>query len=59
MTSVSATIHIVDDDASFRTSTGRLLRACGYAFGSRLRPPVCRISRRKLTLVNARRAACH
>jgi FixJ family two-component response regulator len=30
MTSVSATIHIVDDDASFRTSTGRLLRASGY-----------------------------
>jgi FixJ family two-component response regulator len=28
---VSATVHIVDDDASFRTSTGRLLRACGYA----------------------------
>jgi RNA polymerase sigma factor (sigma-70 family) len=28
---VSATIHVVDDDASFRTSTGRLLRACGYA----------------------------
>jgi RNA polymerase sigma factor (sigma-70 family) len=28
---VSATIHIVDDDASFRTATGRLLRACGYA----------------------------
>ena len=31
MTSVSATVHIVDDDASFRTSTGRLLRACGCA----------------------------
>ena len=30
MTSVSAVIHIVDDDGSFRTSTGRLLRACGY-----------------------------
>jgi RNA polymerase sigma factor (sigma-70 family) len=29
--SVSAVVHIVDDDASFRTSTGRLLRACGYA----------------------------
>jgi FixJ family two-component response regulator len=28
---VSAVIHIVDDDASFRTSIGRLLRACGYA----------------------------
>jgi FixJ family two-component response regulator len=28
---VSAIVHIVDDDASFRTSTGRLLRACGYA----------------------------
>jgi RNA polymerase sigma factor (sigma-70 family) len=28
---VSATIHIVDDDASFRTSIGRVLRACGYA----------------------------
>ena len=28
---VAATVHIVDDDASFRTSTGRLLRACGYA----------------------------
>jgi RNA polymerase sigma factor (sigma-70 family) len=25
-----AVVHIVDDDASFRTSTGRLLRACGY-----------------------------
>ena len=31
VTSVSAIVHIVDDDASFRTSTGRLLRACGYA----------------------------
>ena len=31
VTSVSAVVHIVDDDASFRTSTGRLLRACGYA----------------------------
>jgi FixJ family two-component response regulator len=27
---VSAIVHIVDDDESFRTSTGRLLRACGY-----------------------------
>ena len=26
-----AIVHIVDDDSSFRTSTGRLLRACGYA----------------------------
>ena len=26
-----AIVHIVDDDASFRTSTGRLLRAAGYA----------------------------
>ena len=25
------TVHIVDDDSSFRTSTGRLLQACGYA----------------------------
>ena len=25
-----AAVHIVDDDASFRTSTSRLLRACGY-----------------------------
>ena len=31
LTSMSAIVHIVDDDASFRTSTGRLLRACGYA----------------------------
>src|SRR5215207_4385601 len=31
MTSVPETVHIVDDDISFRTSTGRLLRACGYA----------------------------
>ena len=28
---MSATVHIVDDDPSFRTSTGRLLQACGYA----------------------------
>jgi RNA polymerase sigma factor (sigma-70 family) len=28
---MAAVVHIVDDDASFRTSTGRLLRACGYA----------------------------
>jgi FixJ family two-component response regulator len=28
---LSATVHIVDDDPSFRTSTGRLLQACGYA----------------------------
>ena len=28
---MSATVHIVDDDSSFRTSTGRLLQACGYA----------------------------
>jgi RNA polymerase sigma factor (sigma-70 family) len=27
---MSAIVHIVDDDASFRTSTCRLLRACGY-----------------------------
>ena len=29
-TGASATIHIVDDDASFRKSTARLLTACGY-----------------------------
>ena len=28
---MSAVVHIVDDDESFRTSTGRLLRASGYA----------------------------
>ena len=28
---LSATVHIVDDNPSFRTSTGRLLQACGYA----------------------------
>ena len=27
---MSAVVHIVDDDASFRTSTGRVLRASGY-----------------------------
>jgi FixJ family two-component response regulator len=31
VTKVSAIVHIVDDDESFRISTGRLLRACGYA----------------------------
>ena len=31
VTSVSPVVHIVDDDAFFRTATGRLLRACGYA----------------------------
>ena len=31
MTSVSAIVHVVDDDASFRISISRLLRACGYA----------------------------
>jgi RNA polymerase sigma factor (sigma-70 family) len=30
MTSVSPIIHIVDDDASFRTAVGELLSACGY-----------------------------
>jgi FixJ family two-component response regulator len=28
---LAATVHIVDDDPSFRASTGRLLQACGYA----------------------------
>jgi FixJ family two-component response regulator len=28
---LSATVHIVDDNPSFRTATGRLLQACGYA----------------------------
>jgi FixJ family two-component response regulator len=28
---LTATIHIVDDDPSFRASIGRLLQACGYA----------------------------
>ena len=28
---LSATVHIVDDDPSFRASTGRLLQACGHA----------------------------
>ena len=28
---MSAVVHIVDDDASIRTSIGRVLRACGYA----------------------------
>ena len=27
---MSSTVHVVDDDASFRTSIARLLRACGY-----------------------------
>ena len=30
MTHLSAVVHIVDDDDSFRTATGRLLRASGY-----------------------------
>jgi FixJ family two-component response regulator len=32
VTSVSPGVHIVDDDASFPTATGRLLRVGGYAF---------------------------
>ncbi|MBV9433243.1 MAG: response regulator transcription factor [Hyphomicrobiales bacterium] len=31
---MSAIVHVVDDDASFRTSTDRLLRACGYVVES-------------------------
>ena len=31
---MSAIVHVVDDDASFRTSISRLLRACGYAVES-------------------------
>lgn len=31
VTHVSAVVHIVDDDESFRTATQRLLRASGYA----------------------------
>src|ERR671911_1985151 len=31
VTHVSNVVHIVDDDASFRTATQRLLRASGYA----------------------------
>src|SRR5262249_39789456 len=30
MTSAPATIYVVDDDRSFRTAMGRLLRAAGY-----------------------------
>jgi len=30
VSSLPGVVHIVDDDASFRTSTSRLLRACGY-----------------------------
>jgi FixJ family two-component response regulator len=30
LSQVPAIVHIVDDDEAFRTSTGRLLRACGY-----------------------------
>jgi FixJ family two-component response regulator len=30
MTSESQVIHVVDDDASFRTAVGRLLQASGY-----------------------------
>ena len=30
MSALPTLVHIVDDDASFRTTTGRLLRVCGY-----------------------------
>ena len=30
MSPLPTLVHIVDDDASFRTTTGRLLRVCGY-----------------------------
>ena len=30
MRSQQSVVHIVDDDVSFRTATGRLLRSCGY-----------------------------
>ena len=59
MTSVSATIHIVDDNASFRTSTGRLYVPAAMRSAPAYDRRSARISRRKLTLVNARRAACH
>ena len=41
MTSVAPVVHVVDDDASFRTAIARLLRASGYRvalyeFGERL-----------------------
>jgi len=30
MTNLSPIVHIVDDDASFRTAMGELLSVCGY-----------------------------
>jgi FixJ family two-component response regulator len=30
VSAVPTLVHIIDDDASFRTTTGRLLRLCGY-----------------------------
>jgi len=30
MTTLQTVVHVVDDDASFRTAIGRLLRNCGY-----------------------------